>query len=102
MNSGSKGDYEQLDDNNHETEIIPTETLSKPAHGPSEPVVIVQKSKYWVVTAILSGLSFGTCNIFLGKASHYGVYSREVVSVGAFIFSAIYLAIQMLIKYVHR
>ncbi|CAI2373403.1 unnamed protein product [Moneuplotes crassus] len=53
-----------------------------------------EKSKYWVLTALIAGICFGTCNIFLGKVSHFGIYSREVVSVGALAFSAGYFIVQ--------
>lgn len=35
-------------------------------------------SKMWPVTASLAGVFFGIANIFLGKTSEYGAYSREV------------------------
>lgn len=58
MNSKSNGDYEEMKDDTQEAEIIPTHTMHKPTRDSDEPAV-VQKSKFWVVTAILSGISFG-------------------------------------------
>ncbi|CAI2373134.1 unnamed protein product [Moneuplotes crassus] len=60
------------------------------------------KSKFWILTALAAGVFFGLSNIFVGKASHFGIYSREVVSVGALAFSAGYAIMQALYGLVCR
>jgi len=94
MNVNSNSDYQDISrDLERETKIHSIKDVA------NQQQVDTHKSKLWIITALLAGVSFGLSNIFMGKTSHYGIYSREVVSVGALVFSILYLVIQLSIRY---
>ena len=92
-------DLDSLTNINHKKSI---ELKKKPSID-SEDILLSDsedpKSKIWILTAVSAGLFFGLWNVFLGKTSHYGVYSREVVSVGGCVFAVGYSIIQLIFRY---
>jgi hypothetical protein len=77
MNSKSESSYESIDISKEHDEkdgYVNDINRSSPASRTHQ-----QKfSKLWPLTATLAGVFFGVANIFLGKHSEYGAYSKEV------------------------